>query len=366
MQKKLLFTVTTDLNHDQRMIRICTSLAAAGYDVTLVGRNLPSSQVLNNQPFLQKRLSCFFHKGKFFYLEYNLRLLFFLLFKKFDVITAIDLDTILPCFLIGKLKHKPIVYDAHEYFTEVPEVFNRPATKRIWEAVADFCIPRIKHCYTVGDGLANIFSERYGVPFEVIRNISVEKKAVEVKEALPNRKIILYQGALNEGRCIEHYIEAMRYIENAELHLAGDGDLKYFLKKIVEKNQLENKVKFLGKLSPDALNKTTEGAYIGLNLLENKGLSYYYSLANKTFDYIQASVPALHPDFPEYQAIVKNYEIGVLVSSNTIQDIAKNINLLLHDTEFYNHLKMECDRAKEKYIWKNEEKKLIIFYQKIS
>jgi glycosyltransferase involved in cell wall biosynthesis len=248
----------------------------------------------------------------------------------------------------------------------VPEVFNRPTTKKIWEAVADFCIPRIKHCYTVGDGLASIFSERYGVPFEVIRNISVEKQSSISASEKPNRKIILYQGALNEGRCIEQYIKAMCEVEGAELHLAGDGDLKDFLKELVHENALQDKVKFLGKLSPDALTKVTQTAYLGLNLLENKGLSYYYSLANKTFDYIQASVPALHPDFPEYRAIVKKYEIGVLVSSNRIEYIEKNINLLLNDIELYNRLKRECDIAKKIYIWKNEEKKLIIFYKKIT
>ena len=73
----LIFTVTTDLTYDQRMIRICTSLANAGYNVTLVGRKLKASLPLTTQPFLQKRLFCFFEKGKLFYAEYNIRLFFF-------------------------------------------------------------------------------------------------------------------------------------------------------------------------------------------------------------------------------------------------------------------------------------------------
>ena len=46
--KHITFTVTTDLTYDQRMIRICTSLAAAGYAITLVGRKLQSSIPLKN------------------------------------------------------------------------------------------------------------------------------------------------------------------------------------------------------------------------------------------------------------------------------------------------------------------------------
>ncbi|WP_205127803.1 hypothetical protein, partial [Okeania hirsuta] len=54
---------------------------------------------------------------------------------------------------------------------------------------------------------------------------------------------------------------------------------------------LQKQVKFLGYLDPEELRRITPQAHLGLNLLENKGLSYYYSLANKTFDYLQAGLP---------------------------------------------------------------------------
>src|SRR6266511_4771316 len=112
--KRLVFTVTNDLSYDQRMIRICTSLSLAGYHVTLVGRKQKKSIAPDPASFHQKRLSCFFEKGKAFYIEYNIRLFFFLLLKKSDLICAIDLDTILPCYFISKLKNTNRVYDAHE------------------------------------------------------------------------------------------------------------------------------------------------------------------------------------------------------------------------------------------------------------
>ncbi len=361
--KRIIFTVTTDLNFDQRMIRICTSLANAGNDVLLVGRLLGNSKPTDNQPFMQKRLFCFFQKGKLFYAEYNVRLFFFLLLNFFDTVCAIDLDTVLPCFLIGKIKNKTIVYDAHEYFTEVPEVVERPFTKRIWEAIADFCIPKIKYCYTVGEGLADIFSKRYNVDFQVIRNISVAKNQDFLKEKNAI-KVILYQGALNVGRGLEQYIEAMQWVENAELHLAGDGDIRTHLEQLVCDFKVEKKVVFLGKLKPNELTKITQNAFLGLNLLENKGLSYYYSLANKTFDYIQAEIPALHPDFPEYQAIMTKYEIGILLDLEP-KKIADCITELLNDTQKYAHFQEECRRAKKVFTWENEEPKLIEFYKKM-
>src|SRR5689334_9674337 len=101
------------------MERICTSLAENGYAVTLVGRKLSSSSPLPEKKYNQKRIRCWFNKGKRFYFEYNLRLITYLLLQKMDAICAIDLDTIVPCHTISRLKHIPRIYDAHELFSEM-------------------------------------------------------------------------------------------------------------------------------------------------------------------------------------------------------------------------------------------------------
>jgi hypothetical protein len=91
--KKIFFTVTSDPNLDQRMQRICTTLAENGYDITLVGRNMSDSPVPALKKFKQKRIKCWFNKGKIFYFEFNTRISAYLLLKKMDAICAIDLDT---------------------------------------------------------------------------------------------------------------------------------------------------------------------------------------------------------------------------------------------------------------------------------
>src|SRR5205085_12248823 len=112
--RKLIFAVTNDLSYDQRMIRICTTLAHAGYKVTLFGRKVPSSIPLLPRPYHQYRTHCYFNKSFLFYTEFNIRLFLYLLWKKADLVCAIDLDTILPCYLISAIKNIPRVYDAHE------------------------------------------------------------------------------------------------------------------------------------------------------------------------------------------------------------------------------------------------------------
>ena len=359
-RKKIICAVTNDLNNDQRMQRICASLVEFEFDVCLVGRQLPHSKPLSKQPFQQKRLRCWFQKGKLFYVEYNLRLLIYLLTQRVDILNAVDLDTILPCWIVASIRGKKVTYDAHEYFSEVPEVVNRPITKKIWENIAAFCIPKMYQCYTVGPALAQIFESRYGKPFGVVRNVS--SSTLLKKEDRSTQTILLYQGALNEGRGLSEIIKAMPLLSSEiNLWIAGDGDLADVLRNLVQQLNLESRVIFLGMLAPNDLKQCTTQATVGINLLENKGLSYYYSLSNKTFDYIQAHLPAINIAFPEYIKLNEHYETAVLCGDLTEEAILKAIRKIL-EPETYKRLQQNCVVAAKDLVWEHEKEHLLKIY----
>lgn len=368
---KIICTVTNDLTYDQRMIRICSSLAKADHEVLLIGREKQDSIPLAKRSFQQIRLHCRFNYGKLFYLEYNLRLLFYLSRAKYDLLCAVDLDTLGPAFFWSRLRKKPMVYDAHEYFTEVPEVVGRPVVKAIWSGLARFVIPRLSYAYTVGPHLARIFTERYHTSFAVIRNLPQrETKASGEAKDIPQKKaddfIVLYQGALNEGRGIETAIEALSLLpQSVQLWLIGEGDLSDFLRKLTREKQVEDRVHFLGYRQPEELKAITPRADLGLNLLENKGLSYYYSLANKCFDYIQAELPAIHMDFPEYRALRETYPAFVLLPELEATTLAQKITQLRNDQQRYQAMQLACQEAAEQLTWEREEQKLLAFYERV-
>ena len=356
--KKILFAVTTDLNYDQRMQRICSSLAQNGYRVVLVGREWNVSKPLLKQPYEQYRLKCLFNKGKLFYLEYNLRLFFYLLFQRADAFGAADLDAAVPVCLKAKLAGKPFVFDAHEYFPEVPEVVIRPKIKKIWQQVEKFVIPRSDLRYTVTQSLARIFEQQYGFPFGVVRNISVLKPYVAVEK--PNR-YLLYQGAVNAGRGLEILLEIMPEIE-AELWICGQGEVLPALKARAQELQLQEKVKFLGYVLPAELQKITREAYAGINLLENLGLSYYYSLSNKFFDYLHAGIPQVVINFPEYEVLNQEHEVGITIPLEETA-LKTAITNLLTDEKRYAQLVENCLEARRHWNWQEEEKKLLALYE---
>lgn len=358
---RIYLTVTNDLTYDQRMSRICSSLAAEGWKVTLVGRKKRSSTRLASKPYRQKRIFCFFEKGKLFYLEYNFRLCWFLLFARFGAVCAIDLDTILPCLWAARLKGKKVVYDAHEYFTEMEEIVSRPRIHKAWQAVERYAVPKVDAAYTVSEGYARMFNQAYGVNFGVVRNATVLDAG-----SLPNvpGEYILYQGAVNVGRGLEALVEAMHHVK-AQLYICGKGDIYKELKAKVAAEGLHERVRFQGYVPPEKLKEYTRNARIGITLFSSKGLHHQYSLANRFFDYMHAGVPQIATDFPEYAGFNKRYEVARLVHDLKPESIAAALNELLTNQDLYYRLRGECARARLENNWQTEEQKLLSIWREV-
>ena len=357
----LVFTVTNELSFDQRMQRICNALASAGYSVTLVGRTIKNNPPLTNCNFHQKRIDLFAKKGPLFYIEYNIRLFFYLLFQPADLICAIDLDTILPCYFASRLKGTKRVYDAHEYFTEQKEIVSRPSIYKIWMAIEKFSVPKFKDGYTVNNWIAAAFEKRYGVQYQTIRNLPVKYPL----ESVPKTdKFILYQGAVNEGRCFETLIPAMKNVD-CKLVIYGNGNFIKQSLSIIKINLLTNKVSIESAIPPAELRKITPTAYIGLTLFDQAGLNQYHSLANRFFDYIMAGIPQLCVDYPEYRAINDIYEVAYLIPNTESETIAAALNKLLDDNVLYQRLQLNCQKARETLHWNHEQLGLIDFYKNL-
>jgi glycosyltransferase involved in cell wall biosynthesis len=373
---RLLFAVTTDLSYDQRMQRICGSLAQAGYEVMLVGWERKASLSLTPQLYGQYRLRGWFQHGKLFYLEYNLRLLWYMVRQRADVWACADLDAALPTWARARLGGQPFVYDAHELFTEVPEVVTRPRVQRLWQRVEDFIVPRAQLCYTVGPALARLFGQRHpGSHFAVVRNVPISNEQIKVRKGqnhpIPStqRPTLLYQGALNVGRGLAELLEAMPLVP-ARLVICGEGDLSAALRAQAERLGLlaSGQVEFKGYVLPADLRQLTAQATVGIMLLENTGLSYYYSLANKFFDYVQAGIPQLCIDFPEYRALNAQHEVATLVPDLVPATLAAALARLLPGGQpgtYYQRLAENCRQARQEWSWQEEEKVLIELYKKL-
>ena len=363
MPKRLLFAVTNDLSYDRRMFRICSSLAQAGYEVHLVGRRLKTSKPFAPGHFQAHRLRCWFVKGPLFYAEYNVRLFFFLLKYTFDVLCACDLDTAMAIRLAGSIKRSKTVFDAHEYFTEVPELTGRSMVKNIWERIGRWTIPGFDARYTVGEELAILMGKKYGVSFDVIRNIApVIKSVVADTPDTEKDKVLLYQGAINIGRGLYACVEAMQWLPGWQLWLAGEGDITEELKNHVTALKLDSQVKFLGWVHPEALPELMKQAHLAVNLRERGSLNDYYSLPNKFFDAIHAGLPSINMNYPEYAAVCRKYPCAILIDEVDPQKLANVILELESHPLQREKLMLACREAAKEFTWDNEAARLKRIY----
>ena len=368
LKKRVVLAVTNDLVTDNRVNKVALSLLEMGFDVTLTGRDYPSGKEKLNRPYQTNRFHLWFNKGPQFYANYNIRLFFYLISKRFDVIVSNDLDTLPACYLASKWTKKPLVYDSHEYYTEVPELVDRPLVKRCWEKIEKRILPNVKHCYTVCQSIADVYNGKYGNNFQVIRNLPscVDLSSTEnIEPKFPTDKpVIIYQGAVNLGRGVEEAILSMHQIENVNLVIAGGGDMLEKCKALAEKEQLTDRIFFLGRFGFNDLKQITRHATIGISVEKDLGLNYRFALPNKLFDYIQSEVPVLSASLPEMKRVIDQYGVGITIKETTPDAIAEGIKLMLAQKEQYQNWKANCKKAKEILCWENESLILKSIYDK--
>ncbi len=363
MAKHIIITVTNDLVTDQRIFRISQTLLKQGYKITLVGRILKNSQKVKTDCNI-RRFKLWFNTGALFYANYNFRLFVYLLFAKYDIVLSNDLDSLPAGYLASKLRKKQLVYDSHEFFTELPELVKRRLQKNVWLWFEQKILPKTKYSYTVCNSIANKYNDLYSANFQTIRNLPLKKECVLESEK-NDKHIIIYQGALNIGRGIELMIQAMQFIENAELWIAGNGDIEEELKQLGTQDLYKSKVKFIGRIPLSDLHVITCKASIGLSLEENIGLNYYFALPNKLFDYIQAQIPVLVSDLPEMSAVVNEYKVGEILYERTPEALAQKITDMLSDNNKIEFWQTNLKEASEELIWEKEQYKLVDLFKAV-
>jgi len=364
--KRIIISVTNDLFSDQRVDKVCNTLTQMGFCVLLVGRCYKNSPKLEQRKYQIKRLRHFFKTGPFFYAEFSIRLFFYLLFKKVDILVANDLDTLLPNVFLKKIKGKKLVYDAHEYFCGILEIQHRPGVKKIWQLIEKYCFPKADVIITVSQAIANKYKEEYKKNVAVVRNIPILNLVDDLHHEISNKHVIILQGnAIHKDRGGEVIIEAMPLIHNATLLVVGQGDMIPKMKERVNELGIQNIVVFTGRVTPVKLKEYTSSANLGIAFDKNVCPNHYYSLPNKLFEYIHAGVPVISSDLPERKKIIEQYEVGVVLSDLSPNVIANTINSILEDKELLIRLKENCKTAALELNWENEEKIIQQIYSEL-
>jgi glycosyltransferase involved in cell wall biosynthesis len=369
MVKRIFISVSSDVVNDQRVLRTAGTLKKAGLNVILLGRKKPGSLPLETLNFTVKRFRLLIHRGFFFYASLNLALFFYLLFSRRGILLANDLDTILPNYLVSRIRRLPLVYDSHEYFLGSPELEGRKKVKSIWRMIEKYIVPKIKTKYTVNESIAGLYKEEYGTVFDVVRNVALRYDMTGGKDrhalGLPaDKHLLILQGTgINRDRGAEEAVMAMEYLDHALLLIIGSGEQISLLRELVKKHTLEERVRFVPRMPYHELMQYTAVADVGLSLDKDTSLNYRYSLPNKLFDYIQARVPVLASSLPEVRKIIETYQIGMITPSHDPLQIANIIRTMLGNRPMREELKKNLESAARELCWEKEEMRLLDIFR---
>lgn len=369
MSQRIVVSVINDLVTDQRVHRACTAMQEVGLSVHLVGRVLPASPPMNPRSYTWQRMKLIFTRGALFYAEYNLRLCWKLLFIPADYFWSNDLDTLPANFLAARIRRKPLVYDSHEYFTEVPELEHNRFAKKVWKWFERTLVPRVKYCITVNDSIAGFFARDYGKKFVVVRNVPMPlPDAPQQATAFPGEtdvRILILQGSgINVHRGSEELLEAMHLLdERYVLWVIGSGDVIQTLRKMAE--DIPERVRFFPRMPYAEMMEYTRKGHLGMSLDKSNNLNYQYSLPNKLFDYIQAGIPVLASGLPEVSRIIDTYSVGYTVTKVEPQQLAQAIQAVFENEVRYKEMQANCKTAARELHWDNEKKILTALLNRV-
>lgn len=288
-----------------------------------------------------------------------------LIFFKFrnskpEYVNCHSLSVLFAGVLFKKFSDSILIYDAHELETERAGL--RGFKQKLAKWLERRLIKYTDYIIVVSESIAEWYKKEYSIRDVIVmrnipdsRNFKIEKNTIlkDKFSIADNELIFIYQGILNKGRGVEILLNAFsKTVPGKHLVMMGYGALENMVK---EYERRFSNIHFQPAVKPFEIMKYTMGCDVGISLIENIGLSYYYSLPNKFFEYILSGVPVIASDFPDMSSVVKKYNCGWLteVNSDCFCSLLAQIDLKDIQAKRENCLKIDS------LSWKNEEKELL-------
>jgi glycosyltransferase involved in cell wall biosynthesis len=372
---------TTPLVFDARVRKEAESLAAAGHTVLLVGLRQRGELVPGDLGSFRtvtfelwaRRLPRLPITWPVKYAEYLARAVVALLRNRADVYHAHDLDALVPAWIAARLARGRVVYDSHELFTE------RPIQMRVvWRLIERFLIRRVDAIIAASDERAEIMHREYGAEAlpEVIINSPYRARAAAsatIRDGLPeglrDAKLVVYQGGLAPGRCLESLtLAAGLFDANTVLVFVGapSAYTEAVLRPLIRTHNLADRVFIVPPVDASEVVSFISTANLGVVIYQNSCRNNYYCAPNKLFDYCMAGVPVVGCDFPPVRRVVREYGLGDLFDPERPVAIADAVNRLLGDPPALARAVAGCRRAAARFNWEAEAVKLEALYGRLA
>jgi len=365
-KNKVLITFLGNLNYDTRCKNLFNTLKVNGYEVEFLGFDWLTKDFkpVEGEITINK-----LHKGFLslsFYLKFAWHIKFYLMTSRASIIFAEDIYTLPFAVIFGKLKRARVFYDSRELYGHLAGLKGKKTKQGFWRIVEKVFIKKVGHIITTGKLDSDFLIKKYKVDDPILlRNLpryfkpKVEHNLRSLFRIEKNKKILLYQGVIHKGRGLRPTYKALKELKDYVLVIIGDGELEAYYKNLAMEMGINDQVIFAGKINQDEILSYTKTADVGLSIIENISLSYYYALPNKLFEYIMAEIPVVVSNLPQMKEVVEKHEVGMVVDLDNPDELVKAIKQLIADEDLCKKFKENCRTASQELNWENEVKNLL-------
>lgn len=299
-----------------------------------------------------------------FLIQYLLKVTYFALTHKVSLVNSHSITDLPVSFWVAFLNKAKLIYDTHELETERNGL--TPLSKKIYKKVERALIHKADHVFVVSDNIRQWYMRQYGLAenqVSVVRNIpkaftapAESNKFGEYLNISPSSIKFLYQGGLFYGRGIPLLLEVFSTIgRNKHLIIMGYGE---YTDMVVAYAKKYANIHYVPAVPPSEVLSYSCSADVGIALIENICLSYYYCMPNKLYEYYLAGIPSIVSNFPDMASFVEAEECGwaVDVDAAAFKDFINQLTM-----EEVGEMKDHIQQA-DKVSWSTEEKKLLAPY----
>lgn len=251
--------------------------------------------------------------------------------------------------------------DCHEYaagqYSHLPG-WNKNTRPQII-GILDKYLPLADTVTSVCDGISDLLTQEHNLQKPVATIRSMPFKNIQNFRPTGDKINILYHGEIYESRGLHQAVRALADCDTRfNLTIRGYSDPEYVQKLnliakdygVMDRFKIEPPVPF-NEIIPAA------NAYdIGYFVHEDTSPQRRFTLPNKFFEYIMAGLALCVSDLPEMSAIVKRYDLGMLVKNYDPSNIAQVLNCM--NKSDIDHWKKNAIQAAEELNWEREAKRL--------
>ena len=348
--KAILMLVATSIERDTRVIREAKTMVDAGFEVIIVGRNVPENfdppkgitvhsatsgsglRPSSMGSLTRKKLPPHLRLIRWFLLpahrEKSFRVWASQVYAlasplEFAVVHAHDFTALELGARLAKEHRVPYIYDSHEWWLGRQRQYRKtPIIDRVEAKSEAHLAKKAAAVITVGDSIARLMERKRGVSKVFVVRNSFPSSHLNAKNVVTPPLGIVYAGRIDAHRELEVTMAVAPKI-SLPIYWMGDHENQWAAKFVPLARKLG--IEVLASQPIASVTAAMQKAGLVFVTHSNRFESHRLALPNKLFHAVHAGVPVIATDVTELGRIVRKYDIGELYKPEDPQSMADAI-----------------------------------------